>query len=291
MKKVFGIILLISFFFSFNHVFADNEPGTSVIFINSDPINAEVFIKGESHGKTPLRLVNVDKEKIKIRVEKSDYSPYLDDINFVELPGEKTKQIFLNLSPRNLQVVFYQKNQEVYINDKNVGKTPIEINNLPVGMYQIEREENGISMSNRGSHYLKRSAITETLLSSGLLGLSLAGTVYYTEKDNETLYRPLKVSSLIFGGLLGYNLLKLYKINTEIKKNLTNMTVIEVEKFRADSARHYFSSGMEMIGQEEYNDALLKFNFVVNVTFQPSIRVFAVVNRYGEEAPWITKTF
>jgi tetratricopeptide (TPR) repeat protein len=102
-------------------------------------------------------------------------------------------------------------------------------------------------------------------LASGLLGFSLAGMAYYTEKDNETLYRPLKVSSLIFGGLLGYNLLKLYKINTEIKQNLANMTVIEVEKFRADSARHYFSSGMEMIGKEEYNDALLKFNFVVNV--------------------------
>ncbi len=265
MKKVFGVVLLISFFFGFDQVFAEDELGSLVIFINSDPINADVFIKGESHGKTPLRLVNVDNEKIKLRVEKSDYSSYQDDINIVELPGGKSKHLFLNLSPKNLQVVFYQKNQEVYINNKNVGKTPIEINNLPVGMYQIEREENGISLSNKGSHYLRRTAITETLLASGLFGFSLAGTMYYTEKDNETVYRPLRVSTLIFGGLLGYNLLKLFKINTEIKKNLANMTVIEVERFRADSARHYFSSGMEMIGKEEWNDALLKFNFVVNV--------------------------
>jgi tetratricopeptide (TPR) repeat protein len=43
------------------------------------------------------------------------------------------------------------------------------------------------------------------------------------------------------------------------------MTAIEVEAFRAESERTCFTSGMELIGRDQWEDALLKFSFVYNM--------------------------
>ena len=70
---------------------------------------------------------------------------------------------------------------------------------------------------------------------------------------------------MFFGGLLWYNLLKLSKLNTIYKKEVDDITAVNVELFRRETARELFSTGMEMLGNENYDEALTKFSFVVNV--------------------------
>ncbi len=261
MKKYLVIVIILCILYWTGDGYAEYSGEPIELFINTDPINAEVYIKGDKRGKTPLRLNDINKNKIKLRIEKQGYEPIQQE---VKISGEKRKLLFYTLSSLNIQIVISEKNQNVYINEKNVGETPIEINNLPAGTYLIERKDNGISLSNKGSRDLKRTIRIETLFSAGFFGLSLAGMMYNQKEESKLAPDPMRFTSLIFGGLLGYNLLKLYKRNTGIKKNLANITAIEVERFRADSSRHYFTDGMELIGREQWDEALLKFNFLIN---------------------------
>jgi tetratricopeptide (TPR) repeat protein len=106
--------------------------------------------------------------------------------------------------------------------------------------------------------------VTETIFSAGLLGLSIAGNIIYSGKTGPET-QTFGISSAFFGSLLGYNLLKLYKINTLYKREVEDITAVTVESFRRETARDLFSTGMELLGNENYDDALTKFSFVVNV--------------------------
>jgi TolA-binding protein len=241
---------------------SSNEVFINEIFINTDPIQAEVYLKNDLIGITPLRLQNLEQGKVRLRIEKQGYDTMKAELS---VSAEKRQQFFFNLMPEYVQIVLAQKNQDVYINEKRVGQTPLEVNNLPGGIYEIGRQENGIALSYKGFRDIRRMVRYETYFSAGMLLFSFAGRFYFEEKGNADMADSLEFSSLIFAGLLGYNLLKTAKLNSAAKEQLDQMTAIEVETFRADSARNYFEDGMELVGRENWKEALLKFNFLVNM--------------------------
>jgi len=258
MRKLTVIVIIFSLFFGVNFLYAEAPE----VFINTDPINADVYLKNDLIGKTPLRLNNLAQGKIRIRIEKSGYETLKKELI---ISGDSRQNYFYNLTPLHIQLVISQKNQDVYINEKNVGQTPLEINYLPAGTYEVERRESGVSISYKGYRDIRRMNKIETFFSAGLLLFSFAGMKHYQSIGNEKAADSLEFSTFIFGGLLGYNLLRYFKLHNAAREQLGQMTAIEVERFRADSARSYFTSGMELVGREQWNDALLKFNFVANV--------------------------
>jgi tetratricopeptide (TPR) repeat protein len=237
------------------------EPGNE-LFLSSDPINAAVFLKNELIGKTPLRITGVGKGRMRLRIEKEEYEPLKTEILVTE---SGRQQFFFDLTPTFVQLVLKQKNQEVFINEKRVGSTPLEINNLPSGTYEIGREQEGISISYKGYSNIRRMVRFETYFSAGLLLGSLVGQSYFENNGNRDTAQSLELTSLVFAGLLGYNLMKSIKLNTAAKQQREQMTAIEVEAFRAESERTCFTSGMELIGRDQWEDALLKFSFVYNM--------------------------
>jgi tetratricopeptide (TPR) repeat protein len=260
MKQALVAGILICFTWGICSAYPDDQKRRE-IFINTDPIRAEVYIEGERVGLTPLRI-HGSGESCKVRIEKDGYEMVREQLR---APQERRNLVFTALSPVNLNVVFTQKNQQVWINNRSVGSTPVEIKNLPAGSYQMEKGKEGISLSNRGSRDARRLVVLETLFSSGFLGLSLTGKIYCDSRGDKEASQAMNTATFIFGGLLAYNLLKLQKINRKAKQDLRDLTVIEVEEFRADSARNYFNSGMELVGREQWEDAILKFNFVLNM--------------------------
>jgi len=239
-----------------------DAPSANEIFMSSDPINAVVYLKNDMIGKTPFRLTGVEQGKFRLRIEKQGYEPLKEEIT---IRSTERQQFFFNLTPFNVQIVLTQKNQDVFINEKRVGGTPLEINKLPEGTYDISRQEGGISVSYRGFSEIRRMVRYETYFSAAFLVASLAGRMYFDKRGDEKIADSLDFSSLIFMGLLGYNLLKSAKLSSAARTQLEQMTAIEVETYRADSERNNFSNGMELVGREQWNDALLKFNFVYNM--------------------------
>lgn len=225
------------------------------LFISTHPINAEVFIDEETVGWTPVRLLNIDKESMDLRIRKDGYAPIHSKI---ELKSGRTNQLFYTLSPLYLNIVLNQPGKDVYINNIKVGETPLILSNLQNGAYKIENIENDIFIKNARYYELQRVTIVEILFSAALFGVSLSGV--FSQEDSTV--QTFEYLSLGFGGLLGYNLLKLLKLRTQMKGEAASLGTVGVETFYTQSDKDIFLSGMELLGRELWDDAIMKFNLV-----------------------------
>ena len=258
MKKAF--IVIMTWFFIITGIPAYTK-GPYELFISTDPVKADVLINGVEVGETPLRLNNFSQDAFELQIVKEGF---LDIEEELTLGEERRVFLFYTLSPEHIKITFHQKEQDIYINNELAGQTPISIGNLPSGTFRIEKREGGIAFSSERFSYLRRATLTESIFTAGLFGLSIAGSIIYSGRTGPEA-QVLGISSAFFGGLLGYNLLKLYKINTIYNKEVNDITAINVESFRRETARDLFSRGMELLGNENYDEALTKFSFVVNV--------------------------
>jgi tetratricopeptide (TPR) repeat protein len=257
MKKFVFVFVLFSLFVS-----AGYPQVVSEIFINSDPVNADVSLNGENLGRTPLRIKGSFQDPIKIVISKAGYDEIREEMS---LDGLRRELFYYQLTDRYINLVIDQKDHDVFINNENAGRAPISVKNLPEGVYLIEKKNKGVYVSNRSSKQVKRTTFLETLFSAGLLGMSIGGRVHFSNTGEDTEKKIFGTSTIIFSGLLGYNLIKLYKIQANYKEDLSLLTSLNVEAFRADSAREHFTMGMEYVGKELWVDALTKFNFVANL--------------------------
>ena len=246
---------------------------TCELFINTDPVGAEVFIDKKKMGITPLRIAEFPRGTSAFRVEKYRYVPLSSE----QVTGaQRRTNVFFTLSPENLRIKLEQGGQEVFINEENAGKTPLSIVNLPPGTYEIEKGPKSITLSNKSQRDLRRSTGIEAAFAAGLAGLSVGGSLYFSGNGQENEARALGVSAVIFGGILGYNLLKLLKIDVGYRKAIKKLAVVEVEPYDRKGPLDYFSEGMERIGREMWQDALESFLYVSNVYPDAQVVPFSV---------------
>ena len=205
MKKHF-ILLVVIIFFS-QTVFAKE------LFIGSDPINAAVYIGEELVGYTPLRLGSVNEEALtSLRLVKPSY----EEVEAaVELDETRTQLLYYTLYSPNVDLILSQRNKEVFLNEVNAGNSPLVVKNVPTGIYAFESDRERITITNAEYARIRKTTRGETISSAFLFGASLGGGIYYKNNDNEKAGDLLLLSSAIFAGLLGYNLLKLWKINLD----------------------------------------------------------------------------
>lgn len=106
--------------------------------VESKPSGASIFIDGQFLGYTPY-TGDVSTGRHSIRIEFSGYQPYETTVN---ITPNKTTKISSTLKP----ILYYQgdfyitsspSNAEVYINGERKGRTPIKIDRLKPGRYQI----------------------------------------------------------------------------------------------------------------------------------------------------------
>jgi len=232
------------------------------LFINTDPIGADIYFGKQYVGKTPVRVKEFRDESVRVHIEKKGYAAVKDT---VQRTGPRPQLKFYNLIPLSIDLVLNQKEKELYMNDVNAGKTPLLIKNIPGGVYEIKSSEGKIYISNAANNSLKRTTFIETLFTSGLFLASVGGAAVSNDHGDAAGTSTFTVSSLIFGGLLGYNLLKLAKITTDTRKDRFNMSAVEITSFRGEEDREVFSSGMEQIGEESWGDARAQFNLLLNI--------------------------
>jgi len=232
------------------------------LFVNSEPIHADVYSNQQLIGKTPLRVSSLTSDRYEISVRKKGFEDVIDE---VELGEGKERIRFYALSPLNTSIVLNQKSKDVYLNEIKAGKTPLVIANMPSGTYSIESDKDTIAIEN--SEYLQatRTAVTETIFSGALFGGSIAGIALYSSTNDTMNAHAFGLTSVVFGALLGYNLLKLSKLSMGIGKEKASMSAIEIREYTGTDDRNTFMEGMEHIGKEQWDEALKKFILVVNL--------------------------
>jgi TolA-binding protein len=260
MKKVTILIVTIIFFIQIAH---SKIALSGEIFINTDPIGAEVFLGNEFMGRTPMRMVDGWEESSKkLQLKKDGYEEVETELM---QDDERTTQIYYTLFSPYVDFVLSQREKNIFVNDVNAGRSPLVIKNIPNGIYEIESESDRISISNAEYTQQRRATLFETIFSASGFAASLGSMIYYDNKGNSSRADALAVSSIIFGGLLTYNLLKFYKIGTSEKRDRAQMSAIEISHTSAQADREMFTAGMELVGKEYWNDALTKFNLLVNI--------------------------
>jgi len=233
------------------------------LFINTEPLGAQIFFGKDLIGKSPMRLANVDAEKLEtLRIVKPGYEEVEVEI---QLDEERSQLLYFTLYSPYVDVLLTQREKDVFLNEVSAGKSPLVVKNIPNGIYHIESANNLISISNAEYSRLKKTTRWETISTACLFAGSLGAGIYFNNNGNEQAADLFLLSSLIFGGLLGYNLLKLGKISLDEKRDRAEMSAIEISHLSIEVDRDMFTSAMEYVGKEYWDDALSKFKLLVSL--------------------------
>lgn len=232
------------------------------LFINTDPIGADIFFGKKHIGKTPFRVRDFTGDSVHLIIQKKGYEEIRDSI---QLSNQRSQLQFYTLIPLSVDFVLIQKGKDLYMNDVRAGKTPLLIKNIPAGVYEIRSKKGHIYISNAANERLKRTTFVETLFTAGFFLASAGGAAVSNSRGDPAGVSTFTISSLIFGGLTGYNILKLAKIKTDIRKDRFNMSAVEITPFSGEEDREIFSSGMEQVALQSWSGARAQFNLLLNI--------------------------
>ena len=114
------------------------EHSTLSIQVDSTPQGASVYLDGILKGNTPLLISDVTADvKHVLELKLENYSDYLQTVNGQE--GD-TIQILAQLEPVTTRIVINStpSGADVYLNDKAVGKTPLDLKDIEEGNYKLK---------------------------------------------------------------------------------------------------------------------------------------------------------
>lgn len=93
-------------------VYANLEPAMYTLDIQSNVQGADVYINGQSRGRTPLSL-ELNRGSYQIKVTKNGYKPYSVDVNL-----SSNQSVYANLQPNRYINLYLPKNAKVWINGR-----------------------------------------------------------------------------------------------------------------------------------------------------------------------------
>ncbi len=240
--QIIFLILLINIFlslFSFNAKSNSQKVNSITLFINSFPYKANIYINKTYIGQTPYILRDISSSKIEIELEKQGYITF--EKTFEIKDKNKYESIFVYLQQKNFSFAILEK-ANLNIN-KKIYDSPIQIENIPNGSYQIFKKGNTIYFIHDKTKFyisLLSYILTIGLTSYGIYskdpgyfifaGASLIISIYFIF----TTYFPTKVD---------------YKINL-------NPLIKEDENI--------FIQAQTLINQMQYNSAITLLQQLIN---------------------------
>jgi len=113
------------------------QPAYGNLRIETDPRGASVYLDGSYKGLTPLILYNIPAKTYQLRIV---YPGYQERVETIRVEPNKTTYLSYSLIPLygSLSINSIPQGAEVYLNGVYRGKTPLVINNINPGRYQIQ---------------------------------------------------------------------------------------------------------------------------------------------------------
>jgi sugar lactone lactonase YvrE len=111
-----------------------------MVDINSQPTAARLYIDGTLRGATPLKALDLPVGEHKIKLFKNRYAPYEGKLTLKA--GKEPMPFSFDLAPLfgTLKVVTTPPGASVYLQDRLIGLTPLELSDAPVGRHDLRIE-------------------------------------------------------------------------------------------------------------------------------------------------------
>jgi TolB-like protein len=115
-------------------------PGNLVV--NSQPVDAEIFLDGKSMGKTPREIKNVAEGEHHLRVELANFYPSEEKV-FVNRGQSTQSNVQLKIKMGFLDVSTLPAGSSVSVNGRFFGKTPLKVDKVEPGKVSVEITSTG----------------------------------------------------------------------------------------------------------------------------------------------------
>lgn len=116
-------------------------PRYGTLSLQSSPTGADVFLNGQNRGKTPLNRLRLDSGQYELEMRLSMYHVHKEQMLIKE--GEE-KNLNLNMQPAFGELVINSSPESgatIFIDDREVGKTPYRNNKQPSGKFLVRVEK------------------------------------------------------------------------------------------------------------------------------------------------------
>lgn len=206
--KTFQVIIILIFinfivFCSSFNIKANLQENKSItLFINSFPYKANIYINNIYIGQTPYIVRDLNTKDIKLKLEKERFIKFEKTIEIKD--NKKYESVFIYLQPTNFSLAVLENNS-IIIN-KNKYNSPVEIENINNGSYQIYKKGDTIYfVHDKTKFYISLVSYFLTLGSAGyglltgspeyfvISALSLIISIYFIT----TTYLPVKDDFII----------------------------------------------------------------------------------------------
>lgn len=193
------------------------------IKIETDPPQATVFIDGKNYGTTPLEIYDLEVGKHELVITKEGYKSITKEVlisdeilEISEILEKGVGKIYINSNPKGATVI---------IDGKEVGKTPIEIEEISLGRHFLTLKALGYE------ELTKTIDVTENLntFTFNLIQINHA-LIIETEPEGATVYLDDVIKGITPIEIRNLTPQKKYKIRIELSGYLTYLTEITMPK-------------------------------------------------------------
>jgi TolB-like protein len=121
------------------------EVSPGILTVNSDPVGADIFVKGKFIAKTPYTLGNITPGEVVVRVEKEGFYEWTTSA-LIEPNDHKVLDIVLKEKVGNINVNSMPEGAAVYLvksngEEKLIGQTPVLNYTTSIGNYNVRVEK------------------------------------------------------------------------------------------------------------------------------------------------------
>jgi len=257
-KSLLKIFVLLVFLFA---IYTISALGVE-LYINTNPIDSIVYIDGNIVGNTPIRFKIDGRKSIYINVFKDGYKKLEKTII---LDKKQVLNLHYDLVPDKIELIIKDKGKVINICGTPVGETPAVLYNVPNGMYEIIQKEKSYDINPAGYKYAIRSTVIESLYSGGMLTLFLIGMGELKNHGDEVGVTVTGFGSVVTGAILGYDLVKLFKLKINKEKAKIELKQIKYKPYDIKDDRVLFTDGVGLLGQKNYKAAIEKFSLLTKL--------------------------
>ena len=113
----------------------------SLLYVTSSPVGAIVYIDNKQIGTTPVEACEITRGRHSIRIEKDGYQLVAKQVQF----SKNIEELNFNLSPAVslLYVTTTPSGATIYVDDKQIGTTPINTYEILQGWHKFEIKKTG----------------------------------------------------------------------------------------------------------------------------------------------------
>ncbi len=247
------------------------ERAKASLEIISTPLQAEIYIDREYYSLSPALIGELSPGTYLIEIVKLGYDEWRGNVELS--PGEtKGLEVTLNIPTSSFRIVSFPPSSSVYLNDEYKGETPLYIERIPVGIYQLRVSKPGyeeftdiigINAGNENSRrvYLHKAAYSKLVITSDPEGAEVYLDGEFKGRtpliELQLMPRGYEIKVVKEGYISWYESIELFPGRSrklEIKLDRDQRFITPVDS--CEQAKDYYEKGKAYLDENKLEEAI-----------------------------------